>query len=216
MDVALCRDRRKARQGGIRKDPRGRAAGRARDRSRPYFLLRHQVLQADECGRGRSRRPAGDGGDGLVRHRRVTPCRLHHRCEPCRRPQRPRTCVGAAGAVAPAGGALERRVVARDPPAARDYAVTSPYGWGGTLMAFAAVERFIAVRYLRARREEGFISVIAGFSLIGITLGVGTLIVVMSVMNGFRVEMLGQMSIISGQLAAHATHTALAPPPHLL
>ena len=55
-------------------------------------------------------------------------------------------------------------------------------------MAFA-VERLIAFRYLRARREEGFISVIAGFSLVGIALGVGTLIVVMSVMNGFRIEM---------------------------
>ena len=66
-------------------------------------------------------------------------------------------------------------------------------------MAFAAVERLIAFRYLRARREEGFISVIAAFSLIGITLGVGTLIVVMSVMNGFRFEM-RQMSSISGQL----------------
>ena len=60
-------------------------------------------------------------------------------------------------------------------------------------MAFAAVERLIAFRYLRARREEGFISVIAGFSLVGIMLGVGTLIVVMAVMNGFRVEMLKQM-----------------------
>src|SRR5437764_8243316 len=63
-----------------------------------------------------------------------------------------------------------------------------------------AVERLVAFRYLRARREEGFISVIAGFSLMGITLGVGTLIVVMAVMNGFRVEMLRQMSSISGQL----------------
>lgn len=67
-------------------------------------------------------------------------------------------------------------------------------------MVFAAVERLIAFRYLRARSDEGFISVIAGFSLVGIALGVGTLIVVMSVMNGFRVEMLKQMSSISGQL----------------
>ena len=67
-------------------------------------------------------------------------------------------------------------------------------------MAFAAVERLIAFRYLRARREEGFISVIAGFSLVGIALGVGTLIVVMAVMNGFQIEMLRQMSGISGQL----------------
>ena len=72
-------------------------------------------------------------------------------------------------------------------------------------MAFAAVERLIAFRYLRARREEGFISVIAAFSLIGITLGVGTLIVVMSVMNGFRFEMLRQMSSISGQLGVQGT-----------
>jgi lipoprotein-releasing system permease protein len=76
-------------------------------------------------------------------------------------------------------------------------------------MAFAAVERLIAFRYLRARREEGFISVIAGFSLIGITLGVGTLIVVMSVMNGFRVEMLRQMSSISGQLGVQGSQNGL-------
>jgi len=51
----------------------------------------------------------------------------------------------------------------------------------------------IAWRYLRARRKEGAISVIAGFSLAGILLGVGTLIVVMSVMNGFRVELVGRI-----------------------
>src|SRR5262249_52625686 len=76
-------------------------------------------------------------------------------------------------------------------------------------MAFAAVERLIAWRYLRARREEGFISVIAGFSLVGITLGVGTLIVVMSVMNGFRLELLQQMSSISGQLGIQAGREGL-------
>lgn len=82
-------------------------------------------------------------------------------------------------------------------------------------MAFA-VERLIAFRYLRARRDEGFISVIAGFSLIGITLGVGTLIVVMSVMNGFRVEMLRQMSSISGQLGVQANRGGLDATPDLL
>jgi lipoprotein-releasing system permease protein len=76
-------------------------------------------------------------------------------------------------------------------------------------MAFAAVERLVAFRYLRARREEGFISVIAGFSLIGITLGVGTLIIVMSVMNGFRFEMLRQMSSISGQLGVQGSRGGL-------
>jgi lipoprotein-releasing system permease protein len=83
-------------------------------------------------------------------------------------------------------------------------------------MAFAAVERLIAFRYLRARRDEGFISVIAGFSLIGITLGVGTLIVVMAVMNGFRVEMLRQMSSISGQLGVQGNRGAIEATPDLL
>jgi len=83
-------------------------------------------------------------------------------------------------------------------------------------MAFAAVERLIAFRYLRARREEGFISVIAAFSLIGITLGVGTLIVVMSVMNGFRFEMLRQMSSISGQLGVQGTRGGIDATPELL
>ena len=83
-------------------------------------------------------------------------------------------------------------------------------------MAFAAVERLIALRYLRARREEGFISVIAAFSLVGITLGVGTLIVVMSVMNGFRFEMLRQMSSISGQLGVQGTRGGIDAAPELL
>ncbi len=59
--------------------------------------------------------------------------------------------------------------------------------------AFSRLEWMIAWRYLRARRKEGAISIIAGFSLIGILLGVGTLIVVMSVMNGFRVELVGRI-----------------------
>ena len=49
------------------------------------------------------------------------------------------------------------------------------------------------MRYLRARRQEGFVSVIAVFSFAGIALGVGTLIVVMSVMNGFHVELLNKI-----------------------
>lgn len=50
-------------------------------------------------------------------------------------------------------------------------------------MIFSAFERMLAFRYLRSRRQEGFISVIAGFSFLGIALGVATLIIVMSVMN---------------------------------
>ena len=60
-------------------------------------------------------------------------------------------------------------------------------------MIFGPFERMVAGRYLRARRREGFISIIAWFSLLGIALGVGTLIVVMSVMNGYRAEFMAQI-----------------------
>jgi len=60
-------------------------------------------------------------------------------------------------------------------------------------MIFNSFERMVAMRYLRARRQEGFVSVIAVFSLLGIALGVATLIVVMSVMNGFHVELLNKI-----------------------
>jgi lipoprotein-releasing system permease protein len=83
-------------------------------------------------------------------------------------------------------------------------------------MAFGTVERLIAFRYLRARREEGFISVIAGFSLVGIALGVGTLVVVMAVFNGFRIEMLRQMTSISGQLGVQGNRGGLEPTPDLM
>ncbi|HEX4506630.1 MAG TPA: lipoprotein-releasing ABC transporter permease subunit [Alphaproteobacteria bacterium] len=60
-------------------------------------------------------------------------------------------------------------------------------------MIFGPFERLLAGRYLRARRAEGFVSVIAFFSLAGMTLGVGTLIVVMSVMGGFRTEFVSKI-----------------------
>lgn len=59
----------------------------------------------------------------------------------------------------------------------------------GATLPFAGFEWQIAGRYLRARRRERAISAITGFSLIGIMLGVATLIIVMSVMNGFRAEL---------------------------
>ena len=71
-------------------------------------------------------------------------------------------------------------------------------------MAFDAFERMIAGRYLRARRQEGFISVIAGFSLLGIALGVATLIIVMAVMNGFRAELLGRILGLNGHMTVAA------------
>ena len=71
-------------------------------------------------------------------------------------------------------------------------------------MLFGAVERLMALRYLRSRRQEGFISVIAVFSLLGIALGVATLIIVMAVMNGFRVELLDRILGVNGHLTLHA------------
>ena len=69
---------------------------------------------------------------------------------------------------------------------------------------FSPFERMVAMRYLRARRREGFISVIAGFSLAGIALGVATLIIVMAVMNGFRAELLGRILGLNGHLGIYA------------
>ena len=60
-------------------------------------------------------------------------------------------------------------------------------------MIFSAFERLVAFRYLRARREEGFVSVIAVLLAAGIALGVAALIIVMSVMNGFRAELLNRI-----------------------
>jgi lipoprotein-releasing system permease protein len=65
---------------------------------------------------------------------------------------------------------------------------------------FAPFEWKIAWRYLRARRHESFIAVISTFSLIGIALGVATLIIVMSVMNGFRSELLGRILGLNGHI----------------
>src|SRR6478736_5578903 len=67
-------------------------------------------------------------------------------------------------------------------------------------MPFAAYEWLLALRYLRARRKEGFISVIAGFSFTGIMLGVATLIIVMAVMNGFRAELLTRILGLNGHV----------------
>jgi len=72
------------------------------------------------------------------------------------------------------------------------------------MAAFGAFERMMAFRYLRARRQEGFISVIAWFSLLGIALGVATLIIVMAVMNGFRAELLGRIVGLNGHVTLYS------------
>ena len=75
---------------------------------------------------------------------------------------------------------------------------------------FDAFERAVAGRYLRSRRGERFVSVIAGFSLVGIALGVATLIIVMSVMNGFRIELMARILGLNGHLGVYAMGAPLA------
>jgi lipoprotein-releasing system permease protein len=75
---------------------------------------------------------------------------------------------------------------------------------------FSSFEWILAIRYLRARRQEGFISVIAWFSLLGIMLGVATLIIVMSVMNGFREELLTRILGVNGHLSVYGNSQKLA------
>jgi len=74
---------------------------------------------------------------------------------------------------------------------------------------FSLVERLVAYRYLRSPRQEGFISVIAGFSFVGIALGVATLIIVMAVMNGFRQELLARIIGMNGHITIQAVNGPL-------
>src|SRR5919199_5386628 len=74
---------------------------------------------------------------------------------------------------------------------------------------FSLFEWMLAGRYLRTRRREGFVSVIAGFSFLGIMLGVATLIVVLSVMNGFRKELLDKIVGINGHIFVAAVDRPL-------
>jgi len=75
--------------------------------------------------------------------------------------------------------------------------------------AFAPFEWVVALRYLRARRADGFVSVIAVFSFLGIMLGVATLIVVMSVMNGFHRELMDKILGVNGHAFLQAVETPL-------
>src|ERR1700692_3761919 len=66
--------------------------------------------------------------------------------------------------------------------------------------AFAPFEWLLALRYLRARRKKGSVSVIAFFCVVGIMLGVATLIIVLSVMNGFRKELFDKILGLNGHV----------------
>jgi lipoprotein-releasing system permease protein len=84
-----------------------------------------------------------------------------------------------------------------------------PGFWAKEKDVFGAFEWMLAMRYLRARRQEGFISVIAWFSLVGIALGVATLIIVMAVMNGFRAELLNRILGLNGHLTYYGNTRVL-------
>ena len=75
---------------------------------------------------------------------------------------------------------------------------------------FGPFERAVAGRYLRARRGERFVSVIAIFSLVGIALGVATLIIVMSVMGGFKVDLLSRILGFNGHLGVYGAGGTIA------
>src|SRR5271157_5179196 len=75
--------------------------------------------------------------------------------------------------------------------------------------AFSAFEWMVAFRYLRARNAQRSISVIAGFSFLGIVLGVAALIVVMSVMNGFRHDLMEKMIGLNGHMFLQGVETPL-------
>ena len=76
---------------------------------------------------------------------------------------------------------------------------------------FNKTERLLAFRYLRSRKKTGFVSVIAGFSFLGIMLGVATLIIVTSVMNGFKAELLTRILGFNGALGIYPNYGANMP-----
>lgn len=79
-----------------------------------------------------------------------------------------------------------------------------------------AVERWLAWRYLATRQREGFVSFIAIFSLIGVALGVATLIIVLSVMGGFRQQLLGRIIGMNGHIVITGQDGMLQATPELL
>jgi len=78
-------------------------------------------------------------------------------------------------------------------------------------MIFSPVERMLAWRYLRARRREGFIAITTWFAIIGIALGVATLILVTSLMNGIREEMTSRFIGIDGHVTIYSPYRAFNP-----
>ena len=74
---------------------------------------------------------------------------------------------------------------------------------------FSKLEFFLAFRYLLSKRKEGFISITAMFSFVGIMIGVATLIIVMSVMNGFRVELVSKILGLNSHLTIYSKNGSI-------
>ena len=79
-----------------------------------------------------------------------------------------------------------------------------------SVRSFSAFEWMVAMRYLRPRRKEAFISIISILSLAGIALGVATLIIVMSVMNGFRTQLLDRILGLQGHVLVQSYTQAIS------
>src|SRR5215510_525996 len=162
--------------------PRGRSALR-RSRAAAGGEIRHRRPDRDSLADpGRAKRACRRQGRGQEAGRRQS--RAHERSR----------CDEAAGGAA-AGEGLKRpescEIGGRGTTSMDEPTSTHP---------FAPFEWMLSLRYLRARRQEGFISVNAGFSFLGIMLGVATLIIVMAVMNGFRKELLDKILGLNGHL----------------
>jgi lipoprotein-releasing system permease protein len=78
-------------------------------------------------------------------------------------------------------------------------------------MIFTPFERMLAFRYLRAKKSESFVSIISAFSFLGIMLGVATLIIVMSVMNGFRTELIDRVLGLNGHMGVASQSGIIQP-----
>ena len=131
-----------------------------------------------------ARSQGGQRRDQAPQGRRARDAAARRRRRPARRADRAATAGPRVTAIAQPAATAER------PPEAQ---APGP---------FSRFEFLVAGRYLRARRKDAFISVIAALTLTGIAIGVATLIVVMSVMNGFREELLGKILGLNGHFTA--------------
>src|ERR1700691_1884501 len=154
--------------------------------------------------RGRSLRPARPrrDRDALRRPRRIP--RREIRCHGFDRP-----ALAAGHRSARPGKGRRRAQATQERRQAGIAARRRAQHAGGEVMILGAFERMVAFRYLRARPQEGFVSVIAIFSLLGIMLGVATLIITMAVMNGFRAELLGRILGFNGHVSVYAAQGPL-------